>query len=222
MRVRAESPSRFKNNDTKNLNFCLTSTAVLLEHPSNKSRSSSGRILHSYPSPDESLAPIARHIARRRIRSASALTMEGFSNMVSTYADRFTTNISTSFTSLTIQQWIRLVAVVGAYLLARPYLIKLGAKRQLAQLEAEDAATEAERAAKISPNEFRGQKLVMPEESESEGEEEAAESSAADWGKKARRRQRKMVKNLLAAHEKKLAEEQEDEEDKDIQEFLVQ
>jgi len=152
--------------------------------------------------------------------------MSGFSDLISTLKDRVTTNVSASFTALTLQQWIRVVAVVGAYLLARPYLIKLGAKRQMAQLEAEDEATEAERA-RISANEFRGQKLVMPEESESEEEEGggasvAGASSAADWGKKARRRQRKMVKNLLAAHEKKLQEEQEDEEDKDIQEFLVE
>jgi len=149
--------------------------------------------------------------------------MSGFSDLIHTLTERVATNVSASFTALTLQQWIRVVAVVGAYLLARPYLIKLGAKRQMAQLEAEDAAAETERA-RISANEFRGQKLVLPEESESEADEDkadAAESSAADWGKKARRRQRKMVKNLLAAHEKKLQEEQEDEEDKDIQQFLV-
>lgn len=157
--------------------------------------------------------------------------MDGIKNLASTVSSRFTNNVTASFSALTLQQWIRLVAIVGAYLLLRPYILKLGARFQMKQLEkeGEESEREAARLAALTPNELRGQnkKLVLPDESDSEGDEAeggsagGGGSSATDWGKKARRRQRHMVKKMLEAHEKKLAEEQADEEDKDIQEFLV-
>ncbi len=153
--------------------------------------------------------------------------MSGLANLAATFGNRVSTNLSNSFSSLTLQQWIRLVAVAGAYLLLRPYLIKIGAKIQMKQHEKEEAAAEEERAlaaAKMTANEFRGHKVLMPEDSDSDsddGRDGEQAASGADWGKRARRRQRQMVKKILAEHEKKLQEQQEDEEDKDIQEFLV-
>ncbi|OTA92657.1 hypothetical protein M434DRAFT_74256 [Hypoxylon sp. CO27-5] len=130
--------------------------------------------------------------------------------------DRFSNNLSESFSSMTPKQWIRLVIIVGAYMLLRPYIIKLGAKHQEKQLE-KQFKEEEERQAQISPNQLRGQ-LDIPEDSE---EEEQAETTASDWGKKARKRQRNMIKKLLDAEEKRLQELQEDEEDKDIEQYLV-
>ncbi|OTA67472.1 DUF1531-domain-containing protein [Hypoxylon sp. EC38] len=130
--------------------------------------------------------------------------------------DRFSNNLSESFSSMTPKQWIRLVIIVGAYMLLRPYIIKLGAKHQEKQLE-KQFKEEEERQAQISPNQLRGQ-LDIPEDSD---EEEQAETTASDWGKKARKRQRNMIKKLLDAEEKRLQELQEDEEDKDIEQYLV-
>ena len=138
--------------------------------------------------------------------------------LASTAGERFTRNLSNSLTDMTLQKWIRVVIIVGAYLLLRPYLIKLGAKQQMKAHEKEEEESAAA-AAKISPNELRGQKLAIPEDSDSE---DAAEATSADWGKKARRRQRDMIKKMVAAEEKRLQELQEDEEDKDIQEFLTE
>lgn len=141
--------------------------------------------------------------------------------------ERFTRNLKGSFEGMAPEKWIRLVIIVGTYMLLRPYLLKLGGKQQMKQHEREAAEAEEEAAAKakMSPNELRGHKLQIPEESdESEGEEEGAEakSSATEWGKKARRRQRTMIKKILDAEEKRLQELQEDDEDKDIQEFLTE
>ncbi len=157
--------------------------------------------------------------------------MEGLVDLATSFGERVTNNLSQTFSSLTVQQWIRLVAVVGAYLLLRPYIIKLGAKVQMKEHEKqEDQAAEEQAKEKT----IDGRKVVLPEESDSDdddgdgdgdvGKGQAASgstTSAADWGKKARRRQRNMVKKMLAEHERKLQEQQEDEEDKDIQEFLV-
>lgn len=141
--------------------------------------------------------------------------------------ERFTRNLKASFDGMAPEKWIRLVIIVGTYMLLRPYLLKLGGKQQMKQHEKEkaEAAAEAEAKAKMSPNELRGHKIQIPEESDesdAEGEGETkAQSTATEWGKKARRRQRTMVKKILEAEEKRLQDLQEDDEDKDIQEFLT-
>ncbi|KAI1438746.1 DUF1531-domain-containing protein [Xylaria sp. CBS 124048] len=135
--------------------------------------------------------------------------------LVTLIADRLTNNVSMSFTNMTLQQWIRLVAIVGAYALLRPYVIKMGAKHQ----EKQFAKAQEEDIANITPNELRGQ-LQVPEESDDDDDEQG-ESTGADWGKKARQRQRRMIKQLLDAEEKRLQETLDEQEDKDIEEFLV-
>ncbi|KAK6951928.1 hypothetical protein Daesc_006453 [Daldinia eschscholtzii] len=142
---------------------------------------------------------------------------DSISQLFTLVKDRFSTNVTESFTSMTPKQWIRLVIIVGAYALLRPYIIKYGAKHQEKQLEKQFAEEEA-RQAQISPNQLRGE-IGIPEDSDEE--EEQAETTAADWGKKARKRQRNMIKKLLDAEEKRLQELQEDEEDKDIEQYLV-
>ncbi|ROT39311.1 DUF1531-domain-containing protein [Sodiomyces alkalinus F11] len=139
------------------------------------------------------------------------------------YVNRSVTNLRASFEDLTPQKIIRLVVIVGAYALLRPYLMKLGGKFQMrgheAQEEPEDTAAPR---AKLTPNDIRGQAGIPEDSDDGEEEEEGAEGPAiaTDWGKKARRRQRHVLKELLDAEERRLAELQEDEEDKDIEEFL--
>ncbi|KAI0119908.1 DUF1531-domain-containing protein [Nemania sp. FL0031] len=134
--------------------------------------------------------------------------------LVALITDRTTTNLSASFDSMSAQQWIRLVAIVGAYALLRPYVIKMGAKHQEKQFEKAQ-----QEGAQISPNELRGE-LGIPEDSDDD-EDEQGETTAADWGKKARKRQRNMIKQLLDAEEKRLQETIDEQEDKDIEEFLI-
>ncbi|EEY18001.1 conserved hypothetical protein [Verticillium alfalfae VaMs.102] len=129
--------------------------------------------------------------------------------------NRSAANLRSTFTELTYEKFIRIVIVVGAYALLRPYLLKITGRSQMAQhTEANEEAAKAE----ISPNSLRGQ-VDIPEDSDDEGVESAA--TGADWGKKARRRQREVLKMMMDAEEERLAQEQEDEEDKDIEEFLI-
>ncbi|KAI2608998.1 DUF1531-domain-containing protein [Hypoxylon fragiforme] len=146
---------------------------------------------------------------------------DSISQLFTLVKDRASTNLSESFSSMTPKQWIRLVIVVGAYALLRPYIIKMGAKFQEKQLEKQFAKEEEEAiAAEISPNQLRGSKHEIPDDSDDDNDQ--AVTSATDWGKKARKRQRNMIKNLLDAEEKRLQELQEDEEDKDIEQYLVE
>ncbi|KAI5921366.1 DUF1531-domain-containing protein [Camillea tinctor] len=141
---------------------------------------------------------------------------ESISNLAKLVTTRFSNNVGESFTAMTTQQWIRLIVVVGGYMLLRPYVIKMGAKHQVKQLEKQHA--EEEKKAQLSPNDLRG-KIDIPEDSDGDDE---AQASAADWGKKARKRQRNMIKQMLEVEEKRLQELQEDEEDKDIEKYFVE
>ncbi|KAF4629565.1 hypothetical protein G7Y89_g8576 [Cudoniella acicularis] len=140
---------------------------------------------------------------------------------LSQWGDNFVRNSTDMYNQMTVEKYIRLIAVVGAYCLLRPYIMKLGEKVQAKEHEKEiDADEIAGPKAKISPNVLRGYggKEVEIEESESEPEGEA---TGANWGKKARKRQRQYDKKLLAEVEERRRQLQEDDEDKDIMEYLV-
>ncbi|KAK3327629.1 protein trafficking Pga2 [Cercophora scortea] len=148
--------------------------------------------------------------------------LTSFLDLLAIGRDRFSTNFVSTFANMTPEKWIRVVIIVGAYCLLRPYIIKLGGRAQMKSHEDEAAEAEAAHQAKISPNELRGQ-IKLPEDSDDEDDEGAAAAVASgpDWGKKARRRQRNMIKKLLDAEERRLQETLEEEEDKDIEEFLI-
>jgi hypothetical protein len=130
-------------------------------------------------------------------------------------AEERTTGLRETWESLNLHRMIRLVIIIGGYLLIRPYLIKLTGKAQMEQHEREDR--EAKKRAEISPNELRGMRVTadIPDA------EEVDTSTSTDWGNKARKRQRQALRKMLEAEEKRLEELQEDEDDKDIEEFLI-
>jgi hypothetical protein len=131
------------------------------------------------------------------------------------FALNFLHNIENAF-DMDLQTFIRLVVVVGAYLLIRPYLVKGGAKMQERQHDKVIAA-DKKRQGLISPNSLRGQ-VEVPEET---GSEEEGEASGANWGGKARKKQRKVLKKILEADEKTSLGAEGDMDDKDIMEYLV-
>ncbi|CAK7220650.1 hypothetical protein SCUCBS95973_004231 [Sporothrix curviconia] len=167
--------------------------------------------------------------------------MTGLSDVVSLVRSRFD-NVSDSLGNLTLQQWIRLIAIAGAYMLLRPYIIKLGGRYQMKQHEADEKASLAEAVAiangekpALSANDLRGggqKSTAVPaglgsdlddsgdDDSGVPGAGATSTATGTDWGKNARKRQRKMLRQLLEAHEQQLADAQADEEDKDIEEFL--
>ncbi|SPN97250.1 uncharacterized protein DNG_00764 [Cephalotrichum gorgonifer] len=131
---------------------------------------------------------------------------------------RVVSNLTETFDSITLHKAIRLVLIVGGYLLLRPYLMKLTGANQLAQHEKE-ARESAERAA-LQPNDLRGGLRVAAEVPDAD-EDIEGESGPTDWGSKARKRQRQVLRKLIDAEEQRLAEAQGDEDDKDIEEFLL-
>jgi hypothetical protein len=158
-------------------------------------------------------------------RTSRRGTMAGIFQTLSTYADNASNNLVQTFNQMTLEKWIRIVIIVGAYALLRPYIMKLGTRLQMRQYEKEAEVAEAEAAkkAQMSPNQLRGF-AEIPDDTDDEGEGGGVTtqaSTAADWGKKARRRQRQVIKKMIDVEEERLREAQADEEDKDIEEFLV-
>lgn len=140
------------------------------------------------------------------------------SHHFTTYAANIRSQVSYSYHRLGAQDYIRLIAIVGAYCLLRPYLLKLGARFQAKDHERELDPDEMASAEATSVNSLRG-KVHVPEDTDSESDEEGRKGT--DWGKKARRRQRRVLRGILEAEEKRRREEEEAESDKEIEEFLV-
>lgn len=132
-----------------------------------------------------------------------------------------------AYGSMSIREWLRIVVIVGAYLLLRPYLTKGAAKiqadRHAKEMDPEEMVNAKAERAVISANSLRGQ-VQLPEESDSDEAEVAeAAGTGANWGKKARKRQRQMIKRIIEADEKLRRETEafDDEEDKDIEQYLT-
>lgn len=125
------------------------------------------------------------------------------------YGNNASNNLQDTFSNLTTQQWLRMVAIVGGYMLLRPYLMQWGIKGAVKNLE----ENEAREKAAITPNELRGARQQLEEQEE----EDMGDGTSTDWGTKARLRQRTVLKQMMEAEEKK---RQEEDSDEDIQEFL--
>lgn len=144
-------------------------------------------------------------------------------NLFEKGATNFVRNVTGSFEemkTMELQKWIRIVAIVGAYLLIRPYFLNAGAKKQEKQY-AKARAEHAEKKEKekhVGANSFRDS-VKIPEDTDSE-EDVKASSSDVKWGGKARKKQRQTIRKILDQEENLRRQLQEDDEDKDIQEFL--
>jgi hypothetical protein len=133
------------------------------------------------------------------------------------FALNFLHNIENAF-DMDLRTFIRIVVVVGAYLLIRPYLVQGGAKMQERQHDKVIAADKKrEGQAKISPNSLRGQ-VEVPEDTDSE---EEGQATGANWGGKARKKQRRALRQILEADEKMRLDAEGDKDDKDIMDLLV-
>lgn len=111
---------------------------------------------------------------------------------VKVYASNFYRNITGVFDNMSSTRWLRMFIIVGAYLLFRPHLVKLGEKiqgkqyaKQMEERRSKEEEDNQRPKAKISPNALRGH--VEEEEVEEVVVGEAKE------GKKVRRRQKKVT-----------------------------
>src|SRR5688572_16608049 len=117
------------------------------------------------------------------------------------YGSNATRNLQDTFGNMTVHHWLRLVVIVGGYVLLRPQIMKFMGRNATKEMEKRDAMEQAAAKAKVSPNELRSGKPDVVEEDEDEYFE--GQGTGADWGAKARTRQRLLLKKLMEAEEKK-------------------
>jgi hypothetical protein len=100
--------------------------------------------------------------------------------------DRLVDNSIKSFEGMTPQRWVRIIVIIGGYMLLRPFLLGFAAKRQKKQFEQEAEELGLERDAGPNANSLRGgKKTAGPGKVLGEVKEDE------DWGNKAKTRQRK-------------------------------
>ncbi|CCU74765.1 hypothetical protein BGHDH14_bgh02598 [Blumeria hordei DH14] len=120
-----------------------------------------------------------------------------------------------------LRDFIRIIIIVGGYLLLRPYLLKFAAKIQAKQY-ANDADTDVSTSSdKLSHNQLRGTGAVDLPHSDSEDNQNDRIASGADWGTKARKRQKRAIKRIMEEKEEKWLEAEGDIDDKEIMDLLV-
>jgi hypothetical protein len=115
--------------------------------------------------------------------------------LLNTWVGNFSRNTRASFSRLTLKDGIRLVIITCGYMLiARPLLMKLGAKLQAKQHEKDGASGQ------MDGNSLQGgqqqAKVSIPGVDSDSEEEEGGE-----WGRSARLRQRKLVKRAMELKE---------------------
>ncbi|KAF7676234.1 hypothetical protein GT037_005739 [Alternaria burnsii] len=78
---------------------------------------------------------------------------------VGEWKNRLVNNSIKSFEDMTAQRWVRIIAIVGAYLLIRPYLLNAAAKKQKQQLEKEAEDLGLGKSEALDANDFRDMPL---------------------------------------------------------------
>ncbi|KAF2829650.1 hypothetical protein CC86DRAFT_367605 [Ophiobolus disseminans] len=128
--------------------------------------------------------------------------------------DRLVSNSIKSFEGMTAQRWIRVIVIVGGYMLVRPYLLKFAADRQKAQFEKEADELGLGEGRGPNANDLRGGKATKgTNDGAGKVLGEVKDEGKEDWGNSTKTRQRKNV-------EKKLMEAEELEEEREIRQFL--
>jgi Protein trafficking PGA2 len=150
----------------------------------------------------------------------SSFKPEDIPALLSTWANNFTTQTRSSFARLTLKDWIRIIAAVGAYmLLIRPFLVRIGQRIQAKQHA--EASAEEPAVGTIDPRTGVPRKFAIPgvdSDSDEEIEGAKANPTTGEWGRKARLRQRRTVRKIAEMKEEHLLQDDDD----DIKEFLDQ
>lgn len=141
-------------------------------------------------------------------------------DLLTIWGGNFKRNLFGMWTGMDATRWLRLIAVVGVYMVFRNFIVKKAEAKQAR----EHAKTMGEVTGKIPANTLRAGttgKKVSFEESSEEGEEDATKATGLEWGKKAKKRQKQLAKKQLELDELKRKEAEGDAEDKDIMDLLV-
>jgi hypothetical protein len=83
-------------------------------------------------------------------------TMDYIIENVAEWKNRFVNNSVASYHEMTAHRWIRIVLIVCAYLLVRPWFVNAAAKKQREQLDKEAEELGLGKSGAPNANDFRG------------------------------------------------------------------
>jgi hypothetical protein len=86
------------------------------------------------------------------------ISFNGLMNNLAEWKDRLVNNSVRSWEEMTAQRWLRIVVIIGAYMLVRPYLLSHAERSRKRRAEQEAAELGLDSGAEISPNDIRGGK----------------------------------------------------------------
>ena len=146
---------------------------------------------------------------------------------LASWAGNLQRNTADAFHKLNPTDYIRLITIICAYLLIRPYLMKIGAKIQQKEYDRKAGPVEMDGQGSKAVDSFSQQtkQLHNHRDSDSDSDNDSdgeREGEGVNWGQRARLRQRKIVRRALAEHERNLQEMQQTESDKEIEDLLIE
>ncbi|RKF59286.1 putative trafficking pga2 [Erysiphe neolycopersici] len=139
------------------------------------------------------------------------------SSFVRKGGDNLVRNVTGMWDGMGPRDYIRIVIIVGAYLLIRPYLLKFAAKIQAKEYAKHNSGkNKLSETGKITPNDLRdgGQKKVDKTES-------VGITSGAGWGENARRRQKEEKTKSSKQQEQQTLDVNDEKKEIKILDYLV-
>ncbi|KHJ31601.1 putative trafficking pga2 [Erysiphe necator] len=135
--------------------------------------------------------------------------------------DNFVRNVTGMWDGMRPRDYIRIVVIVGAYLLIRPYLLKLAAKVQAKEFAKHNPSIciPSEKG-KLSPNDLRDGSQMKVKNDDAENESLGIVSGSG-WGEKARRRQSKNETTNSKLNERQKSDLKDEKKNVNILEYLV-
>lgn len=150
--------------------------------------------------------------------------MTAFPAFIEQGRNNFVRNVAGMWDGMRLRDYIRIIVIVGAYLLVRPYLLQLAAKiqaKEYAKRESQ-ASHQSSNQAKISPNYLRHAK-TPPRASEKTKVDYEGESiaSGTKWGQKSMKRKVQPPNHSTEACEQIGQELNKETHDEGIYKYLV-
>ncbi|POS83851.1 hypothetical protein EPUL_005328 [Erysiphe pulchra] len=131
--------------------------------------------------------------------------------------DNLVRNVTGMWDGMRPRDYIRIIVIVGAYLLIRPYLLKFAAKIQAKEYVKRNSEKNKQfETVKISPNDLRDGGQTKANEAESVGT-----TSGAGWGDNAKKRQKNSETKSLKQQEQQIPDVNNEKKDVNILDYLV-
>ncbi|KAI1004050.1 hypothetical protein K3495_g4168 [Podosphaera aphanis] len=122
------------------------------------------------------------------------MAMSAITGLFKQGGDNFVRNVTGMWDGMRPRDYIRIIVIIGAYLLFRPYLLKFAAKLQARENEKQDKLKPSEVTTKLSPNQLRDGSNATSKLTQSMKKENNGEKSVVRRGDKSKKQKQATTK----------------------------